>query len=377
MSSKFLVIIIGSLGFFLACGSGSVSNQRQDALLEGDAEEEITAERPTVIAGSHLACSDKISAQGFKKVICRISDEVDLDNLNLKYLSIRVNERQIPISVSSERDFEIVVAEEEEIDSSAMIIVDEEPSSNPQSADQKAEKEEKEEDSSVVDEVIDSDDSPADGGSNAENENDGQMSSEEDQTTPPEVPMISDIPTVDLKKGLADDGEMNVVSFDKNNKVLSSIEDFDDEFETNTFELKNIDKKDDDILRELSKLVTFRIELHNSQLSKGAVLKINDMVFGDSHIPNPQQLYSTAASGLSEIKTLDSFMIAVSPDASKDETLWASNDKCVEDNKEGPDGAIRGGALTVKIFDDEDELFWELSVYADGGDCDEDGKGKR
>ncbi|MFK7827363.1 MAG: hypothetical protein AB8G05_24680 [Oligoflexales bacterium] len=353
-----------------------MSNQRQDAFLESD-EEEITAERPTIIAGSHLACSDLASQGLYKKVICRISDEVDLDNINLENLSIRVNERQIPISVNPEGDFEIVVAQEEKIDTSAVILIDnvpsdEHPTSHPKSADQQVEPNEE---SSNQDN--DTDDDPTLNNDNMTSDSDDQMPSEDPQTSEPNsTPGIMDIASVSLNEGLSEDGSMNVVAFDKHNDVLDSIEDFDNKYKSNTFDINSIDKKDKDILPDLSKLVTFRIETYNTELSKGAVIKINDMVFGDSQLPNPQQLYSSAASGRPEILTLSSLKVVVSPDASKDDTLWSSSEECVEDDKKGDKDKIRDGALTIRIFDETDELFWELSIYVESDDCD-DKKGKR
>ena len=377
MSPQFLFLIFSSLALSFACGPGSTSNLRQEALLGDTGEEEITAERPTVIAGSHLACSDRSSQGLFKKVYCRISEDIDLSNIDLENLTIRVNDRQIPITINSEGEFEIVVAQEEQIDSDAIIVMEEEEdesgkrsrskSDNDSENDAAQEEEEQEEEAAA-----EGNDNPDNNSEDASSENDAMEAANapaaEDAAELPSAPLSADFPT--QSKELKD-LDINVISFDKDNKVLESIDDFDGEYKTNTFDFndKDIDKDYKDILPDLSKLITFRIETHNTSLSKGVVFKINDGLFGDTYLPDPTQLYSTAASGHPEVTTLESLMFIVSPQAAVDQSLHESSEDCVEDNVTGLQGETRDGALTIKIYDENDELYWEMSVYSDNGDC--------
>ena len=190
---------------------------------------------------------------------------------------------------------------------------------------------------------------------------------------------LEDIPVIDLPNGL-EDGTINLVSFDKKNNLVAKIDKFDEKYEINAFTIFGGDfslkKQDEGILPNLSKLDMFRIELHNPKLSPGAILKINDDLFGEDEVPDASQLYTTSSSDDPDVKELKSLIIAVAPAAIANEMLRASDEECVAGNKRGPQDAIRDGAFTVKILDVKGKQSWELVSYADGGKCKNKGKGK-
>lgn len=386
MSSKYLVLIISSLGLGLltSCGPGSTSNLRQNALIgEETEEEEITAERPAVIAGSHLQvdCNEQVSSQMFKKVVCKISEEIDLDTLDLENLTVRVNERQIPITVSPEGDFEIVVAKDEKVDSSTLIVMDQiagPASHNGPHGDGQA-----------TAGQAGSEDGLAAG-------DDQQEESSEQGTTGMEQPVATntttapdDISSKNLKDGLKSEKGINIASF-IDNEDPSVIFEYDRRYESNTFDIYDKDRKGKDELEysdfnlpDLTEPTAFRIEAHNTTMSKGVILKINDSVFGGDHTPQvvaPDKLYSSANSGLDFITTLKSLSLVFSEDVNKgdDTTVWAPEPECPD--LEASADAVKAGAFTIKfieITDEGDKLHSEISLYADTRGCDEeDDKGK-
>lgn len=126
--------IIGFLAFFMTllngCGNPNPKPQERASASSADAiedSEDIVAERPAVISGSHLFCDEEEGVMGedLVNVVCSIDGEIDYKQfLDRESLVIEVAGKVVPITIDSEGKFEFTVSRDQEFSTENIVVHD-------------------------------------------------------------------------------------------------------------------------------------------------------------------------------------------------------------------------------------------------------------
>lgn len=383
-----MVAFVG-FNYLVACGTGSDQKISHKSGIGGsneDEEDDIEAERPSIISGSYLACIDQGSFDSFKKIICKISDKIDLKNIDLENLMLEVNGRLIPIKVTSSGNFEIVVKSDETVKSDSKIHINhEQPTLS--SADQLKEPKRRKKSHLPKSDETNADETKAD--ETKADETNADETNPDDSTMPSnaiEMPqefikLPNEIETQALTDGLSSDKGITIAGF-IDGQTPSIIHNFDQEYQSNTFSLfgDNVEGANEVsygnfVLPDFTKPTVFRVETHNTFHSDGVVLKINDLYFGGDISPQrsyPDLLFSTANSTLDQITTLTSMKLIFSNEANEDDQnrIWQPDPECLNIQEDSED--LKSQAFTVKFIeltDEGEKVFGEISLYSDLRNC--------
>lgn len=122
-----------SLAISTACGDPESKSKRTEANSADaiDDKEDIVAERPAVISGSHLFCSEEPGLMGedHVDVVCSIKEDIDFEKyVDKDYLVIEVAGKVVPITIDDNGKFKFTLPKDQEFSTEGIEVHDTEKS---------------------------------------------------------------------------------------------------------------------------------------------------------------------------------------------------------------------------------------------------------
>lgn len=123
----FRLLKLSIFAFALSCGGPKIKEHNQINSADMADDEDIIAERPAVISGSHLFCSEEpgVMDESYVNVVCTINDEVDYKQyIDNDKMVIELNGEVVPIAINAEGKFEFSVPQDHSFDIKEITVHD-------------------------------------------------------------------------------------------------------------------------------------------------------------------------------------------------------------------------------------------------------------